>query len=265
MSDPIRIRQVLPNGVGNVGTLTVPAAAPTSTKFLRDDATWATPPGTATVQAQYVTLATDAGLTNERVLTAGTGITITDGGANSTVTIAATGGGGMTRLAQIVTTGSQATVDFTSISGSYNALKLIWFARDTHSGTSLNNLVVQVNADTNGAHYWGANRIITQTTDMIVSGTTYSTGAANVLVGYMPQAGDSTRMGTGELTIVGYASTAFYKIINGQTAVFSNTQRSTAMVISSYWDQSAAITQLTFSTNGTAFTDGSTFTLYGLS
>lgn len=44
--------------------------------------------------AQYVTLATDATLTNERVLTAGSGISITDGGAGSTVTIAATGGGG---------------------------------------------------------------------------------------------------------------------------------------------------------------------------
>ena len=43
---------------------------------------------------QYVTLATDTQLQNERVLTAGTGITLTDGGAGSTVTIAATGGGG---------------------------------------------------------------------------------------------------------------------------------------------------------------------------
>jgi hypothetical protein len=43
---------------------------------------------------EYVTLATDTQLQNERVLTAGTGITLTDAGAGSTVTIAATGGGG---------------------------------------------------------------------------------------------------------------------------------------------------------------------------
>ena len=47
----------------------------------------------APTDAQYVTLATDATLTNERVLTAGTGITLTDGGAGSTVTIAASGSG----------------------------------------------------------------------------------------------------------------------------------------------------------------------------
>lgn len=52
--------------------------------------------GGAPTTSQYVTLATDATLTNERVLTAGTGISITDAGAGSTVTIAATGTGGLT-------------------------------------------------------------------------------------------------------------------------------------------------------------------------
>lgn len=37
--------------------------------------------------AQYITLATDASLTNERVLTAGAGLTSTDGGAGSTLTL----------------------------------------------------------------------------------------------------------------------------------------------------------------------------------
>jgi hypothetical protein len=41
--------------------------------------------------ASYVTITADSKLPNERVLTAGEGITITDGGANSTVTIAAAG------------------------------------------------------------------------------------------------------------------------------------------------------------------------------
>ncbi len=41
----------------------------------------------AVVGASFVTLATNATLTNERVLTAGSGITVTDGGAGSTVTV----------------------------------------------------------------------------------------------------------------------------------------------------------------------------------
>jgi len=44
----------------------------------------------APADAQYVTLATDGTLTDERVLTAGTNISITDGGAGSTVTIDST-------------------------------------------------------------------------------------------------------------------------------------------------------------------------------
>jgi len=47
----------------------------------------------APTNAQYVTLATNGTLTDERVLTAGTGISIVDGGAGSTVTISTTGAG----------------------------------------------------------------------------------------------------------------------------------------------------------------------------
>ena len=45
----------------------------------------------APTTAQYVTLATHSQLTNERVLTAGAGISIVDAGANSTVTISSVG------------------------------------------------------------------------------------------------------------------------------------------------------------------------------
>lgn len=58
--------------------------------------------GGAPETAQYVVLATNGTLTNERVLTAGSGISITDGGAGSTVTIEATGGGGGLSQAQVL-------------------------------------------------------------------------------------------------------------------------------------------------------------------
>lgn len=61
-----------------------------TTNFLRADGAWATPPDTtgAPVGASYVTLGTDGTLTSERVLTAGSGVTLTDAGAGSTVTVA---------------------------------------------------------------------------------------------------------------------------------------------------------------------------------
>jgi hypothetical protein len=57
--------------------------------------------GGAPTNATYVTLSTDATLTQERVLTAGSGITIVDAGAGSTVTISASGGGATLTAATI--------------------------------------------------------------------------------------------------------------------------------------------------------------------
>ena len=48
--------------------------------------------GGAPIDATYVTLSLDGTLTDERVLTAGTGVSIVDGGAGGLVTISATGG-----------------------------------------------------------------------------------------------------------------------------------------------------------------------------
>lgn len=47
--------------------------------------------GGAPANAEYVVLALDASLTQERVLTAGSGISIVDAGANSTVTVSVDG------------------------------------------------------------------------------------------------------------------------------------------------------------------------------
>lgn len=54
--------------------------------------------GNAPATAPYVTIGTDAILTAERVLTAGAGITITDGGANGPVTISATATGAVSSV-----------------------------------------------------------------------------------------------------------------------------------------------------------------------
>lgn len=59
--------------------------------------------GGAPTGAQYLVVALDGGLSAERRLVAGAGISFTDGGANGDFTITATGGGG---------TAAQVTLDF---------------------------------------------------------------------------------------------------------------------------------------------------------
>ena len=66
--------------------------------------------GGAPTGAAYVTIGSNATLTAERALTAGSGVTITDGGANSTVTIAASNVG-TAQLGGDITTAGKALLD----------------------------------------------------------------------------------------------------------------------------------------------------------
>ena len=82
--------------ITNSRTYTLPSAFPDSDKVLQStDAgvlTWETSGGgggSSPTDAQYITLAPNGDLSAERVLTAGTGITLTDAGAGSTVTVKA--------------------------------------------------------------------------------------------------------------------------------------------------------------------------------
>jgi hypothetical protein len=66
-----------------------PASGGGTTNFLRADGTWTAPGGGggAPTDAQYLTLATNGTLTDERVLAVGTGLDLTDGGAGGNATL----------------------------------------------------------------------------------------------------------------------------------------------------------------------------------
>lgn len=70
--------------------------------------------GGAPIGASYIAVSADASLTNERILTAGTGISLVDAGAGSTLTIAVTGAGSTITVQEADTTVSAAvnTLDF---------------------------------------------------------------------------------------------------------------------------------------------------------
>ena len=83
--------------------------------------------GGAPADATFVTLSTNGTLTNERVLTAGTGISLSDAGAGSTVTVAATNNGTVTSIAAgtgltggtITTSGTLALATSGATAGTY--------------------------------------------------------------------------------------------------------------------------------------------------
>lgn len=74
------------NGVVSLAKLSA-TGSPSASNFLRGDNTWSAPAADAPVGAQYLTLAADATLTNERILTAGNHLTISDGGAGGSAIV----------------------------------------------------------------------------------------------------------------------------------------------------------------------------------
>ena len=110
--------------------------------------------------AQYVTLATDGGLSNERVLTAGTGISLTDAGAGGNLTIAATGGAGgkVLQVVQTYFTGVWASnsLTFGAVTDGSATLEA---TIPPGAATSKVLILVTLNANNNNSGYTGLFRI----------------------------------------------------------------------------------------------------------
>ena len=166
------------------------------------------------------------------------------------------------RIQQIVTTGSQATVDFTSIPATYAAVVVEWVSRDTQGGTSVVGFDLKVNNDGTSGNYTSVFRIGSQNAAAAVSNIAAS--ANGVQVGAHPQDGNTAGMaGTGILRIVGYASATWHKRILSHFGQDDATANGLTSFHNARWKSATAINQLTF-TAGTAFKDGSIFTLYGV-
>ena len=186
------------------------------------------------VDAPYVTLGLSSGLSNERVLTQGVGITIVDGGANGLVTINATSGVG-TGWALV---GNSGTVAGTNFIGTTDDVDVV-FKRNNGIGG-----IIGVN---NTSFGWGSLLTNTTGTHNSVFGraalASNTTGSFNTAIGtealfYNTTGNDNTTVGrysmfentTGSSNVAigrnallsnttGYGSTA-----NGVNALYSNTE-----------------------------------------
>lgn len=186
-------------------------------------------------------------------LTAGAGVTGILPGAN---------GGGLVRLAQVITAGSQTTVDFSSISALYQALVIHWIAQNSGAGTTDVAMHLKINNDGTSGNYTSAGR--TGILNGSASNANVGATAAGGAVGTLAQSGTSGSASGGEIIIPGYAQTTFHKRVVGKHAEDTTTAGIFVATSGFRWKSTVAINQLTFAaSDGTAFTDGSIFTLYG--
>jgi hypothetical protein len=190
------------------------------------------------------------------------GTTITASGG----VISAVGGGGgaMTKLATFTASGSTATASFTSISGSYSALKIVGIARCSTAGTGASVLRMRFNADT-GTNY------AVQTS--VSNGTSTNTFGVNATAQTGTQVAEINNAGTVtnaastfEAIIPFYADTTFAKQSIGMYNTWSSAATSSQYFINQagFWNNTAAITQIDFVLPAN-FVAGSKIILYGIS
>lgn len=208
-----------PTGTGVVtvtgGVIDPAATAPgTSGNVLTSNGTaWtsAAPTSGAPVGASYVVIANDGTLTADRKLTAGTGISLTDGGANGNITIAATGGS---------FTAPTGTGFVTVTSGALDAASLAFPLAVNKGGTALtappgNSTEVLVNSG--GTGYGAATNVKAGSSFISIgSGTVntvgllrfaYSGGAQSVIIGLKDNGGTDRvgfAVGAGNIVQVGH-------------------------------------------------------------
>jgi hypothetical protein len=168
----------------------------------------------------------------------------------------------VSQIAQIVTDGSQTTVDFTSIDGSFSSLQIVWTAQDTQPGTSRVDLNLSINGDGIAAHYSPETRLACF--NGTVTGITFTATPAGAYVGSAPQSGNANVVGDGRIFLPGYATASHKNVSFEAFADCASGLPRLAMQFGAFrWMRTDPIIRLTFSTAGAAFKDGSVFTLYG--
>lgn len=177
-------------------------------------------------------------------------------------TVPSGSGGALTQIAQIVTSGSQATVDFTAIPGTYTSLEVRWSSRDTQGGTASVVARLRINNDATAANYTAA--AYTGIQNGAALNATFAASTGGVFCFANVQDGNTAGMACqGFLSIEDYTNTTWHKRMLSRYASDDGTTNLTNLILSARWKSTAAITRLTFTTDGTAFKNGSVFTLYG--
>ena len=173
-------------------------------------------------------------------------------------------GGGMVKIAKVVTTSSQATIAFNSIAGTYTDLLLVISGRDTNAGVASAGLMIGFNSDTTAGNYTSSN-YVEGSASAATSGT-HAAATTGCYIGYIPGTLNSAQaVGVVRIEIPNYAGAVFHKIMQSQTYEdLANGSSLATDILGAKWKSTAAITSILLTAGGTAFVDGTTATLYGL-
>jgi hypothetical protein len=166
----------------------------------------------------------------------------------------------LVRIAQVVTAANQTSIVFSSISATYSNLQIACISSSQNGTAGPDALYMRFNADTGANYDWG----------FVYGGTAVGGTASNadtkLFLGIQPSSGQTAAYAsTTNVNINGYA-TGFYKGYNSSSLSPSTTLATEAPILAAgTWGNTGAITSITLITaSGSAFTNGSVCTLYGL-
>ncbi|MEO6324790.1 MAG: hypothetical protein ABIT01_05885 [Thermoanaerobaculia bacterium] len=211
------------------------------------------------------------GTTTTNPVQAGTvgslGEVLTSNGAGAIPTFKAVGsgagGGQFVRIAQVTTTGSQATVDFASIPSTYTDLEIRYQARSNVSATS-EAIRLKFNADGTSGNYTITQYVAGNNNS--ASASTLAAAATGLYVNDCSGANaPANHPSVGVIRIDNYKGTVFYKHMEsyGSCVLGAGAAQEAVQLFGGVWKSLTATNQLTFSVP-TSFVNGSVWTLYGI-
>ena len=177
-----------------------------------------------------------------------------------TATSTPTPSGAPLRFAQVITTGSQATVDFSSIPAGYTDIKIIYSARDTAAVIAATEFI-KFNADGTGANY-NTGGYLSGNGSTATSGTLTTSGTKGVqLFNVSGASATANYFGAGEILIASYSQSVPFKKAVAGGGLSAGAATDGMLYGSSTWKSTAAINQVTLTSN-TAWVNGSVFTMW---
>jgi len=199
-------------------------------------------------------------ITGAATLTGGTGIALTQ--SSNDISIAATGSAGaMTQLADTTLGSGATTIDLTSISGSYNHLRLLCQLR-VDEITSDDWIYLRFNNDSGGNYSDNGFWIITTTFQAVANETAQTKGRLALVCGSTATANAATIV---TIDIPNYTGTTFFKQYTANfTGVPTSASRVETGQLGGQWHSTAAITRITLLPTSNNFITGSRVTLYGI-
>lgn len=176
----------------------------------------------------------------------------------------AASGSGLALLGTFTFTGAEATHTFSSISGAYKDLILVFHGRSDRAAQALSSMGVRFNGDTTAANYYSQ---FINASSATVNANAVSASVGHALASALPAAtapaGYSALL---EVTVARYAGTTFQKMAISDLfyANAASAAGHTEIRGSAHWLSTSAITSVTlFDINSANFTAGSTVEIYG--